>query len=70
MNEQGWRRVRFGLLGRLMDPHRPHPWRWRVVQRKGRRRRLELKSAHGRRWEFKMSGGCWIRPKRKRKGNQ
>ena len=57
----GWRHIRFGLLGRLVEEVEPRlRWKWRKAVRGGRPR-LQLVSPRGVAWDFKLSGGSWIR---------
>lgn len=56
-----WQRIRFMVLARLLEdvPQRLR-WHWAVQDEKGRRR-LQIVSPRGVRWQFRLQGGAFIR---------
>ena len=58
--DAAWRRIRFERLAWLLE-HAPQRlrWRWQPNRKKGPR--LQVVSPRGAVWDFKLSGGAWIR---------
>ena len=56
-----WRRIRFERLAWLLE-HAPERLRWRWRRNKKTGPKLQVVSPRGAAWDFKLSGGAWIRP--------
>jgi len=55
-----WRRINWPILVQLLN-RKTRPWRWYVAVKNGHKH-LQVVSPHGTHWDFKLSGGAWIRP--------
>lgn len=57
-----WRRVHLAKLARVLWGCAPERrWRWQPVKQGERTVRLEIVSDRGVVWDFKLTGGAWIR---------
>lgn len=55
-----WQRVRFARLAFLLEAAPPAiRWRWRLVKKPAPH--LQVVSPRGVPWDFKLSGGAWVR---------
>lgn len=62
--EEPWRRASFEKLRVLIcEVREPLRWRW-YCNKRNNHPKLQLITPRGLVWDFKLSGGCWLRKSR------